>query len=147
MKTTIFDLYPRFRAGLLYAAVTALILTHYQPARPRLPAGLVQGLWDGSNRGYQPLGAELAPVKELYARHKEIILITDHPFLKVQEETELQHAVQNLFAPVLVVTEPGPSAGFIYCSSDEIAGRRLQALGYDWVEKIAPGKGLVKKSS
>ncbi len=107
---------------------------------------LLKSLLSGKDTAYLPQGSEVAAIKPFLPKGGQMSFLTDHPFGVDKEEQKLYWSVSNFLCPMILNPQPVENIAIIYCSTAEIAEKKLRATGYKWMKAFPDGKGVAVKA-
>lgn len=127
--------------------ITLLTFKNLPSVDLKCPKVLIQSLLSGSHRGYLIDGYPLEPLKAILPKRGRFTFITDQPFEGNALSEKFTYDAQNYLAPLLLNYDPTEPVGIIATSTPELAEKRLEETGYDWVNQLPNGMGIVRKKS
>ncbi len=111
------------------------------PVHPRLAAELLSGR-DG---GYHLPGFQFKIFQPILPKKGSASLIYDTPYSADAKSKEFCYDAQNFLAPFLLNMETKEPIALVYCSSAELAEKRLAETGYRWAYNAGKGRGVARR--
>ncbi len=130
----------------LHIGIALFALSSLKPVALKAHPKLAASLWSGQDKAYIVPGSQFKIFKPYLPKTGQVSLILDRPNRESPPFKETSYDAQNYFAPLIINLETVEPAALVYCSTQDTAEKRLTETGYVWTYKIAPGKGLARKT-
>ncbi|OGW79825.1 MAG: hypothetical protein A3B72_04430 [Omnitrophica bacterium RIFCSPHIGHO2_02_FULL_45_28] len=134
------------RIGILsifYVIILILIITTSTSIERTAPPELLKSLFQGTDKGFIPLGNKLKSLKPLLPKTGVFSFITDDD-TSLQSKT-LYREAQSSLCPLVLNWEPKEQLGILFCRNASTAEKRLKETGYEWLSKMNDSQGIVRK--
>ena len=126
--------------------ILALLGMTYTPNTQRVVPSQVVALINDDPGTYPVPAGQLEPFKPHLPAHGIFSFIADVDHGKDKLLQFFFHDAQNFLCPLILNPRPEEQTAIIFCSTAEIAGRRMREFGYHWIKQLSPGKGIAAKS-
>lgn len=137
----------KFLPLIFFAALFFIIFFEpYPPAKP-INVQLLKNLLNASDKGFKIPGQEFEVFKVHLPKAGAVSFIMDYPFSNYGKTVEQIYTAQSYLAPILINTQPVENTAIVFCSSEQIAERRLELTGYEWEIRLGQGKGIARRSA
>ncbi|OGW72738.1 MAG: hypothetical protein A2Y02_03160 [Omnitrophica bacterium GWA2_52_12] len=111
------------------------------PVHPRLAAELLSG----RDNGYQLPGSQFKIFQPILPKKGSASLIYDRPCPTDAKSKQFCHDAQKFLTPFLLSMDTQEPIALVYCSSAELAEKRLAETGYRWAYNAGKGRGIARR--
>jgi hypothetical protein len=103
---------------------------------------------NGSNAEHEPLGHQLAPLKERLPKSGTIGFLTGVPIKDASKNTsEFYKIAQRYLSPLILDPTTEHPYAIIYGENKQLVEQKLKALNYQWIAQVSDRFGIVKKAA
>ncbi len=109
---------------------------------------LLHSLMSGDDHAFITPASELKILKPYLPANGFFSFIMDVPYVNEDDHADYREffwKAQNYVIPIVLNRNPGETEAIVFCQNDSIANQRLEETGYEWLHKIADGKGIAIK--
>jgi len=132
---------------VFYGTAVFLCFFYYRPVQLESHPALAWHLLRANPYAFVVPASGLGPARSLLPGKGAVSLITDEPFGKEPKWTRFLHDAENFLCPVVINKKPEEKIAVVFCSTPEIAEKRLKETGYAWQTRVSAASGTAVKIS